>query len=462
MLKLFNTLTRKKEVFKPLKKGKVGLYTCGPTVYSYAHLGNFRAYIFEDLLRRYLKHKGYKVKQVMNITDVDDKTIRDSQKEGKSLKEFTDFYTKTFFEDLEALNIEKAEHYPKATEHISEMVRLIKILLRKGFAYKSDDGSIYYKVSKFKKYGKLAHINVKELKAGARVKHDEYEKENVSDFALWKAWDRDDSDVYWETELGKGRPGWHIECSAMSMKYLGESFDMHTGGVDNIFPHHENEIAQSEGATGKKFVNYWLHCEHLLVDGKKMSKSLGNYYTLRDLLDKKHSAKAVRYLLLATHYRQQLNFTLEGLEAAKNAVQRLNDFAVFLRTVKVDGKVKVRGIVDRYAQEFEGALDDDLGISKALASVFDMVKEIYKVDEDRKLSKADAELAYDQLLKFDSVLGVIEQESRIGREIEALITEREHARLQKDFKKADEIRDKLREKGIVLEDTASGVRWKKV
>ena len=398
----------------------------------------------------------------MNITDIDDKTIRDSQVQKKSLKEFTELYTKAFFEDVKKLNIEKAEYYPKATDHIKEMVDLIQKLLDKGFAYKSEDGSIYFKVSKFPAYGCLAHIKVEELKAGARVKHDEYEKESVSDFALWKAWDENDGEVYWETELGKGRPGWHIECSAMSMKYLGETFDIHTGGVDNLFPHHENEVAQAEAATGKKFVNYWMHCEHLLVENKKMSKSFGNFYTLRDLLEKDISASSIRFLLLSTHYRQQLNFNFAGLEASKNAVQRLNDFALMLKNISNEGTLTedVRGIVDNSGQEFIDAMDDDLNVSQALAVVFDMMKKINKVED---LTIDSAAFAYGQLLKFDSVLGVLDTSEKVlDEDIQRMIDEREHARLNKEYNKADMIRDMLKEKGIILEDTAEGIRWKRV
>src|SRR3989338_3545310 len=391
MLKFHSTLTRKKEVFRTVKEGKVQMYTCGPTVYNFAHIGNFRAYVFEDLLRRYLKYKGYEVRQVMNLTDVDDKTIRDSQKEGISLKEFTERYGKAFFEDIKTVNIEPAEVYPKATEHINEMIQLIQVLLDKGIAYKSSDGSIYYSISKFKGYGSLAHIKVKELKAGARVKQDEYEKEQASDFALWKAWDESDGDVYWNSQFGKGRPGWHIECSAMSMKHLTkafesgnfdaekfESIDIHTGGVDNIFPHHEDEIAQSEGCTGKKFVNYWLHCEHLMVDGKKMSKSLGNFYTLRDLLAKGHNPKAIRYALMSTHYRKPLNFTFEELEAANTAVKKLEELKLYLDNS--DGRAKAGKTTAKAARDFEEAMDDNLNISAALAAVFNLATEARKLD----------------------------------------------------------------------------------
>src|SRR4030066_1169153 len=323
-LVFFNTLTRKKEEFVPLETGKVRVYTCGPTVYDYPHIGNYRTFLFEELLRRYLKYKGFQVTQVMNLTDIDDKIIIGSQKKGISLDEYTAPYKKIFFEDLNTLNAEASEFYPEATKHIKEMVKIIKKLLGKKHAYEIE-GSIYFKISTFPEYGKLSKMNLEELKVGTRVKADEYEKEQVSDFALWKAWDEKDGDIFWETEIGKGRPGWHIECSAMSMKYLGPHFDIHTGGVDNIFPHHENEIAQSQPATEQKFVNYWLHSAHLLVEGRRMAKSFGNFYTLRDLLKQGWNPSVVRYLLIGTHYRQQLNFTLEGLEASKNGLQRLYD-----------------------------------------------------------------------------------------------------------------------------------------
>ncbi|MBI2564915.1 cysteine--tRNA ligase [Candidatus Woesearchaeota archaeon] len=465
-LKFYNTLTRKKEVFKPLEKGNVKLYTCGPTVYNYAHIGNFRSYVFADLLKRYLKYKGYSVKHVMNITDVDDKTIRDSQKSGVSLKEFTEKYTNAFMEDVKMLNIEFADVFPKATETIPEMVELINKLLEKGRAYKAEDGSIYYSVEKFKKYGRLANIDLKKLRAGAseRVSADEYDKEHVQDFALWKSWDEKDGDVFWETYIGKGRPGWHVECSAMSMKFLGESFDMHTGGVDLIFPHHQNEIAQSEGATGKTFVKYWLHNEWLVVDGKKMSKSAGNFYTLRDVLAKGHEPLAVRYVLLSTHYRQQLNFTFEGIEASKNAIQRLQDFMLRLKEAHANKtNLEVKKLISKTKKEFAKSLDDDLEVSSALATVFELVKEINTLFED--ISKKDAELVRECMLEFDKVLGLgLEKvgEEKLSTELQNLIDKREKAREEKDWKKSDDIRAELQKKGILLEDTPHGVRWKKI
>ncbi|RJS68653.1 cysteine--tRNA ligase [Candidatus Bathyarchaeota archaeon] len=461
----FNTLTRRKEKFVPLEKGKVKMYTCGPTVYDFAHIGNFRAFVFEDLLRRWLEYCGYKVIHVMNITDVDDKTIAAARKKGISLREYTEHYTQAFFEDITALNIEKAHYYPRATEHIPEMVALIKKLLEKGYAYRGEDGSIYYAISKFKDYGKLSKIRVKELKPGARVKVDEYGKEEAHDFALWKAWDEEDGDVFWETELGKGRPGWHIECSAMSMKYLGETFDIHCGGVDNIFPHHENEIAQSEAATGKQFVRYWLHNEYLLVEGRKMSKRFGNYYTLRDLLAKGYDPKAIRYLLMSTHYRQQLNFTFEGLEAAKNAVDRLTNFVY--RLLDADGEgcgEKIGSLMENVQKRFEEAMCDDLNIAVALAAIFNFVREVNKLMDDNKLSRGEAEQVYELMMRFDKVLGVIgevkKEEEKLPKEAEELIRKREEARKVRDWETADKIRERLKAMGVIVEDTPQGVKWR--
>ncbi len=476
-MKFHNTLTKRKEEFKPINPKLITIYTCGPTVYNYAHIGNFRTYVFEDLMRRWLKYRGYNVKQVMNITDVDDKTIRDSRKENKSLKEFTEFYSKAFFEDIDTLNIEKAEAYPKATEHIKEMVEMIKFLLDKNIAYKTEDG-IYYSITKFKKYGELAHIDVSKLEAGAsgRVKADEYEKENVADFALWKMWDEKDGDVFWETEIGKGRPGWHIECSAMSAKHLTKAFensklkpekfttiDIHAGGVDLIFPHHQDEIAQTEGCVVTPFVKYWLHSEHLLVDGKKMSKSLGNFYTLRDLTAKGYNPMAIRYLLLATHYRQKLNFTLQALDAATATVQRINDFMIRLKEAHgSQNKTEVQDAIDKAQLKFEQAMDDDLEISPALAAIFDLMNFINKLLENHELSKEDAEKTMQFMHKIDSVLWVLQKEEKLSPELQKLLEERERARDIKNWARTDEIRDELKKKGIAVEDTPHGQRWKRI
>ncbi len=461
-LQFFNTLTRKQEDFEPITPGKVNLYTCGPTVYDNAHIGNFRAYIFEDLLKRYLKYKGYDVLQVMNLTDVDDKTIKNSIKQGVPLDEYTEKYKKAFFEDIDTLKIDRADHYPSATDHIPEMVDIIKKLLEKDIAYEID-GSIYFRISKFPEYGRLSHMDMSQLKSGARVSSDEYEKETVSDFALWKAWDEDDGDVYWETELGKGRPGWHIECSAMSSKYLGKHFDIHCGGVDNIFPHHENEIAQSEAANDEKFVNYWLHCEHLIVEGRKMSKSLGNFYTLKDIIDKGYPGISVRYLLMSTHYRQQLNFTLDGLDAARKAIERLWDFYENVSSIKGgEDNPEVEKLIMKVKTDFEKALDDDLNISPAMGALFDFVRDINRLASENKVSANNAKMVLETIDGFDTVLGFLKPEKAdLNQEIEELIQKRIEARKQKDFATADKIRDDLLERGIILEDTPQGTKWKK-
>jgi cysteinyl-tRNA synthetase len=449
-LKIFNTLSRKKEEFSPLADKKVGLYTCGPTVYDYPHIGNYRAYIFGDILKRALRYDGYKVDHIMNLTDVDDKTIRNSQAAGKSLAEFTEFFTEEFYKDRDALNILPADKYTKATDYIPEMVKIIETLLEKGIAYKEADGSVYFNIKKFKDYGKLAHLKKGELKEGAsgRVKKDEYEKENAQDFALWKAYDESDGDVFWQTSLGKGRPGWHIECSAMSMTNLGESFDIHTGGVDNIFPHHENEIAQSEGATGKPFAKYWMHNEWLLVDGKKMSKSLGNFYTLRDIEKKGFSPLAYRYLVLQNHYKTSLNFTLESLQAAQTALSRLQ--SSFLDLGTETGKIS-----EKYKKEFTEALDNDLETPAGLALAWELIRDENIMPADKKAT----------LLDFDKVLGFGLDKLKpaiIPDEISKLAEEREASRKSGDFKKSDELREQIKNLGFEIKDTAGGYKLEKI
>ena len=436
-------------------------------MYDYAHIGNFRAYVSADILRRFLEYKGFEVFEAMNLTDVDDKTIKRSQELKLSLSEFTDRYAQEFFNDLATLNIKPANIYPRATAHIPEMISLVNTLMKKGFAYKGKDGSIYYNVAKFKKYGKLAHIKVGELKTGARVKQDNYTKEEAQDFALWKAWDKDDGEVFWDSEFGKGRPGWHLECSAMSMKYLGETFDIHAGGVDLVFPHHQNEIAQSEAATGKDFAHYWVHNGWLLVEGKKMSKSLKNFFTLRDIIAKGRKPSVVRYLLLSTHYRMPLNFTEDGLAAAESAVQRLTDFATKLKDLSERGPNAcgddAAKIVRECSKKFEKAMDNDLTISEALAALFEMVHLLNKEIGSGNLCKDHAIEALEALKKIDTVLGVlpIGEEIALEKEVESLIQQREEARKRKDFKASDSIRDELKKKGIILEDSANGVRWKR-
>ena len=400
----------------------------------------------------------------MNITDVDDKTIKGANREGISLGEYTGRYEKAFFEDLQSLNIEKADIFPRAAEHVKEMEGIIKSLLKNKVAYKSDDGSVYYGISKFRDYGKLSHAKIHELKEGARVKQDSYEKGEAKDFALWKSYDEEDGDVFWEAEFGKGRPGWHIECSAMSMKYLGRHFDIHAGGIDLTFPHHENEIAQSEAFTGKKFVNYWFHNEHLLVEGRKMSKSLGNFYTLRDLLAKGFNPRAIRYLLLSAHYRTQLNFTEEAVKAAENAIQRLDDFIIKLKEEKSDKENSdIKKPIRELKKEFEKAMDDDLNISEALSCIFGFVKQINTLIAENKIGRKNSNEIISLLAEFDKILGVLKNEDgKLSPQIKNLIDDREKARKEKNFRKADELREELKQKGVILEDTKEGVRWKKI
>ena len=464
MFKLFNTLTRSIEDFRAIKKGQVRMYTCGPTVYDFAHIGNYRAYICSDILRRWLEYSGYEVRQVMNLTDIDDKTIRDSQKHNMSLKDFTAKYITAFFEDIDALNIERANEYPKATDYIDEMVRLIKTLMEKGFAYRGEDGSIYFSVRKFPDYGKLSRVKISELEQGAsgRVKSDEYEREQANDFALWKAWTPEDGNVFWETEIGRGRPGWHIECSAMSMRLLGGHFDIHAGGIDLIFPHHENEIAQSEGASGGKFADYWFHNEYLMVNGKKMSKKLGNFFTLRDLLEKGFSPKAIRYLLMSAHYKVPLNFTETALQGAEETIARLKEFISKLKEAN-GSHTDISSHLEACKKQFGASMDDDLNISSALASVFDFMREINKLMADGTLSAENAKEILGFMKKLDKVLGLLEfAEEKIPDEIMALVNKRQEARKNRDFAMSDKLRDEIRKKGWQVDDTKDGVKVKKI
>lgn len=457
-------MTNQVEEFKSIKPGFVKMYTCGPTVYNYAHIGNFRAYMFEDLLRRTLQFCSYRVLQVMNLTDVDDKTIRDSQKASVSLQEYTEKFKKAFFEDLELLNIEPAEQYPAATDHIPEMIDMIKILLEKGYAYCADDGCIYYSIEKFADYGKLSGVDLQEQRSSVRIKNDEYAKDAVADFALWKAWDEDDGDVFWNSPWGKGRPGWHIECSAMSMKYLGKTFDIHTGGVDNIFPHHEDEIAQSEAANGKKFVNYWLHCGYLMAEGQKMSKSLGNFYTLADLQKKGFSGREIRWVLLGSHYRQQLNFTIDGLKTARKTLFRIDGFTAKLKDISENAKVsentEVSKLTNEMQAEFTASLENDLNMPKALGSLFEFIRKINILMNNKKVSATNAQIILKSLEKLDMVIGCldIQKEEEIPEEIKQLAKQRSEARKNKDYAEADRLRDEIQSSGYELEDTPSGAR----
>jgi cysteinyl-tRNA synthetase len=459
-MKFFNTLSRDLEEFTPLEKGKVGLYTCGPTVYDYAHIGNFRSYMFEDLLRRWLEYRGYAVTQVMNLTDVDDKTIRGARESGVPLDQFTAKFKDAFFEDLKTLEIESAEHYPAATDHVPEMIAIIEKLFDKGYAYSSDDGSVYFSIDKLADYGKLAHLDRSGLRAGARVAQDEYEKEHAADFALWKAWDEQDGDVVWDSPWGKGRPGWHIECSAMSTRYLGETFDIHTGGVDNIFPHHEDEIAQSEAASGKPFVRYWLHCAHLIVEGRKMSKSLGNFYTLRDVLDRGYTGREIRYVLLSAHYRQSLNFTFDALDAARSALGRLDEFAE--RVAGAGGGAAGDALPDwavRGRERFEAALDNDLNIAEGLGALFDMVHEGNRALDAGALNGAPVLSLLEQI---NSVLGVLQfGGSTADAEVTRLVEARETARAERNWAEADRLRDEIAALGWEVRDTAEGSKVKR-
>jgi len=457
-LRFFNTLTRRKEDFVPMKPPHVGLYTCGPTVYNYAHIGNLRAFTFEDLLRRHLEYKGFQVKHVMNITDVEDKIIRTVRETGRSLKEFTEAYTAEFFRDLDTLNIRRAHVVPRATETIPDMIELIQTLIAKKHAYIGDDGSVYYSIKSFPDYGKLAHLDVDNLKYGARVSHDEYDKEHIADFALWKAWDEADGPVKWPSPWGDGRPGWHIECSVMSMKFLGETFDIHCGGEDLIFPHHEDEIAQSEAATGKPFARYWLHNAHLLVEGRKMSKSLGNFFTLRDLLEKGWTGREVRYVLMSAHYREQLNFTFDGLQAARSALQRMDEFLLKLQEMGGE-RSGAAASVDNLAAAFESALDDDLNISGALGALFEFIRDTNK----RAVTPEEAAAILAAWRRFDAVLGFgIPAKSAVPAAVQQLVEERQAARKARNFKRSDEIRDQLAKLGWTIEDTPQGPRAKRL
>lgn len=459
----FNTMNRRLEEFKPQTEQKVGMYTCGPTVYNFAHIGNFRAYIFEDLLRRVLKYAGYDVTQVMNLTDVDDKTIRDSRAAGIPLRDFTAKYKQAFFEDLKELNIEPAEVYPAATDHIKEMIDLIQVLFDKGYAYQAEDKSVYFSIAKFPAYGKLAKIDMENQRSGVRISNDEYAKDSVADFALWKAWNEDDGDVVWDSPWGKGRPGWHIECSAMSMKYLGRTFDIHTGGIDNMFPHHEDEIAQSEAANCCTYVNYWLHCAHLIVDGEKMSKSAGNFFTLRDLEAKGFSGREIRWILIGTHYRKKLNFTLEACETARATLKKFNDFFDRLREVKSPDGDDAAAIVAEAHNEFAEALGDDLNIARAVAALFGLQREANKLLDGGSLCVAGAEAVLAQFRDFDRIFGVLkvdEVSNEVPDEIIEIAEKRQQARKSKDFATSDQLRDELKARGWTVEDGPDGYRLK--
>jgi cysteinyl-tRNA synthetase len=453
---LHNTLSGRVEELKPIEVGHVRMYTCGPTVHDFAHIGNFRTFLFEDLLRRVLLQQGYRVTQVMNLTDVEDRIIKKAAEHEQTIDEFTEKYIEAFFEDLDTLRIERAEHYPRATEHIFEMVSLIDLLNEKGHTYVTD-GSTYFRIATFPRYGELAHLDHAGLKAGARVDVDEYGKDDPRDFVLWKA--RKPGEQSWETPLGIGRPGWHIECSAMSMKYLGESFDIHTGGVDNIFPHHENEIAQSEAATGKQFVRYWLHAQHLQdAVGEKMSKRLKNFTTLRDLVAEGYQPRAIRYALLTgAHYRSPLAFSPELLKAADSAVKRLDEFAVRLGPIPTEAEP-----TPDVRKRWDDALKDDLNLPAAVGHLFEFIKAFNTRLESGKATPAERASAMAMLRHANRILDVVEFPEVVDAEVERLIAERQAARDRRDFARADEIRQQLLGMGIQLDDTKDGTRWKRI
>jgi cysteinyl-tRNA synthetase len=463
-LRFSNTLSHQVEEFVPARDNTVRMYTCGPTVYSYAHIGNFRSFTFYDILRRWLRLRGYSLNHVMNITDVDDKIIRNAVAEKKSLAEYTAIYEKAFLEDCDALRLERPEQLARATEHIPEMTQAIQKLAEKSYTYQSD-GSIYYRISRFPEYGKLSHSDFSGMRTGARVDVDEYEKADARDFVLWKA--PKDGEPFWDTELGPGRPGWHIECSVMAIRYLGDTLDIHAGGVDLVFPHHENEIAQSEALTGKPFARFWLHAEFLLVEGQKMSKSLGNFFTLRDILSKGYQPEAVRYLLASVPYRKALNFTFDGLKSAATAIDRLRNYKLRLETGKF-ADLDPQPLAERTARalrDFDESLDDDLNTAEALAAVFEYVRETNTMMDAGEFPIGAVAPALGLMKRFDEFFDVLRPSSKEGAltdaEIDARIAERTRAKKAKDFAGADRVRQELLDQGVVLEDTKDGVRWKR-
>lgn len=463
-IQFYNSLTHRVEPLEPIHPGKIGMYTCGPTVYNYAHIGNFRCYAFEDILKRTLLASGLKVRHVMNLTDVDDKTIRGSQAEHLPLGEFTRKYKDAFFQDVKTLRMIPADVYPAATETIPEMIELIQKLFDKGIAYQAEDKSVYFSIAKWPHYGQLVKIDRDAMRVGVRVKMDEYAKDSMADFALWKAWDQADGDVWWDSPWGRGRPGWHIECSAMSSKYLGKTFDLHCGGVDNMFPHHEDEIAQSEAANGCRFVNMWMHCAHLMVENQKMSKSLGNFYTLKDILDKGYSGREIRYVLIGTYYRQSLNFSFQALEEARGNLQRIDAFRERLQDVakhgaEGDATPEQAAAFEKAGAAFLAALQDDLNVSAGLGVLFDFLRESNRELDAGAFTAAAARGALEALGKMDEVLAVMEpdaSELKVPEEIQKMADERQAARAAKDWAKADLLRKAIDEAGWIVKDTPKG------
>jgi cysteinyl-tRNA synthetase len=486
-LHLYNTLSNKIEEFAPSQNNTVRMYDCGPTVYDYGHIGNFRTFVAVDILRRFLLQSGFKMKQVMNITDVDDKIIRNAAREHKSVQEYTKKFEEAFFEDMQMLNLERPELVVRATEHIQDMAEFIRKLEEKGFAYRTEDGSYYFRIAKFPEYGKLSKKDFSGIEVGARVDVDEYDKDNARDFALWKA--PKEGEAFWESPIGPGRPGWHIECSVMSTKYLGPSFDLHAGGEDLAFPHHENEIAQSEALTGQSFARFWMHVRFLLVEGKKMSKSEGNFFTLRDLLLKGHKPSAIRYLLTSVPYRKQLNFTMQGLEQAAHSVGRLRDFKARIEMAKLEpGKNQpIQELAEKTRSEMRSAMEDDLNTARALGAMFDMVREANTTADRGELRQDDKASLVAALQQFDEIFAVLKDDDAAkmahatewakahgllegsnlpktgpsDEEVERLVAERTAAKKARDFARSDAIRAQLTEAGIIVEDTKDGIRWKR-
>ena len=492
-IELFNTLSGKVEQFQPLEDNLVRMYACGPTVYDYGHIGNFRTFVVVDTLRRFLKLSGFQLKHVMNITDVDDKIIRNAARDGVTVQEYTKKYRQAFLEDADSLNIEHPEMLVNATDHINDMAQFIAALAEKGYAYRTDDGSYYFRIAKFPEYGKLSKKDFAGMTDGARVDVDEYEKDSARDFALWKS--PKPGEAFWETEIGPGRPGWHIECSTMSMEYLGETFDIHCGGEDLIFPHHENEIAQSEAKTGKLFARFWVHSRFLLVEGEKMSKKLGNFYTVRDLVLMGHKPSSIRFLLMSVPHHKQLNFTFDGLTQAANSVERLRNFKLRLESSQfADGRnEKVAAIAQKAADEMRAGLADDLNTALALGAIFDMVRDVNAAADAGEVGKANVPALLKVLEQFDSIFPVLKDDDAAkiratvewakaeglqdkisaetaelakaaalsDQDVETLVAEHSQARKNRDFARSDAIRNQLAENGIILENTKDGVRWKR-
>ena len=466
-LRLFNTRTRKQEVFTPLKPGEVRMYCCGPTVYNYIHIGNLRTFLWGDVLRRYLEWKGYRVTQVMNFTDVDDRIIEHARARNLDLDSYTEPYIKAFYDDIDALRIRRADIYPRATRHIDEMVGMVQTLTQRGHTYLTE-GSTYFRIATFPDYGKLAQIEAAEASGFSRIDTDNYDKESARDFVLWKA--RKEGEPSWPAPIGEGRPGWHLECSAMSMKYLGTTFDIHTGAVDLIFPHHENEIAQSEGATGQLFVTFWVHGEHLIVEDRKMSKSAGNFFTLRDLISQGYSPLQIRYALLAVPHRTKLNFTVRSLEVARSALERVELFIIRMKELAA-GKpgpggrgVSARGklLIKNFLHQFEASMDDDLNTAGALGALFTLVREANIAADTSELNPEDGRALVEAIAKVDPVLDILPgDDASLEGEIERLINARNDARARRDFAESDRLRDELLSRGIILEDTAAGTRWRR-